>query len=75
MPKVSEAFLPTAKVASMAKEVPLPGSSNEVAGSTKGLSVAIVVVVISHQSLIALASLLFRTECCPCQRTCLFCSV
>lgn len=47
VPRVRETFLPSAKVESTANELPRPASSNEVAGSTKGLSVGFEVVVIS----------------------------
>jgi hypothetical protein len=47
VPRVKDAFLPTARVESIAKEFPRPGSSREVEGSTNGLSMATEFVVMS----------------------------
>jgi len=47
VPRVKDAFLPTARVESIAKEFPRPGSSREVVGSTNGLSIATEFVVMS----------------------------
>ena len=47
VPRVNDAFLPTAKVDSIAKEFPRPGSSAEGVGSTKGFSAVGEEVVIS----------------------------
>lgn len=56
VPRVREAFRPTAKVESAAKELPRPASSKDAVGSTNGLSVAIEVVVISWEPSISQAS-------------------